>query len=108
MRETSSPRGKEHKFHVEGTKDGSGTAKSGSFKALLGGEGTGACGAEDNIEMDHKADADEGLRGRTGWRSCTLCSFCCVDDLFLFLLASTSLFVLFLSYSPFILVLSTK
>ena len=78
--------GKDHKFHIEGMKHGSGTAKSRSFKALLGGEGTKACEMEDNVKMDHNADADEGLRGRMGWRSRTLCSFCGVDHLFLFLL----------------------
>ncbi|KAF8149178.1 hypothetical protein B0H34DRAFT_667829 [Crassisporium funariophilum] len=35
----SSPRHKNHKFHIEGRKDGLGTTKSGSFKGLMGGQG---------------------------------------------------------------------
>jgi len=38
----SSPTAKAHKFHIEGRKDGLGTTKSGSFKGLLGSEGTKA------------------------------------------------------------------
>lgn len=40
----SSPRAKAHKFHIEGTKDGTGVTqrKSGSLKGLLGGDGTKA------------------------------------------------------------------
>ncbi|KAF8185461.1 hypothetical protein BJ912DRAFT_852759 [Pholiota molesta] len=40
----SGPRARAHKFHIEGTKEGTGVTaqKSGSFKALLGGEGSKA------------------------------------------------------------------
>jgi len=38
----SSPTAKAHKFHIEGRKDGLGTTKTGSFKGLIGSEGTKA------------------------------------------------------------------